>query len=73
MRTLAPVALRALEVFDQVPAGCVLHLQDDGAHEPHVHAGEWAVVDHTDVDVTPGELYLIGWPNCRRQSRTICK
>lgn len=63
--------MRALEIFSRVPPGCVLHLQDDGSHEPHVHTGEWAVVDPTDTNVVTGELYLIGWPRCPRQSKTI--
>ncbi|MEQ1755274.1 MAG: hypothetical protein ABL973_14210 [Micropepsaceae bacterium] len=57
-----PTDLRALDIFDRVPKDCVLHKQDDGAHEPHIHMGELAVIDPTQCDVIQGELYLIRFP-----------
>jgi hypothetical protein len=63
-----PTELRAPEIFDRIPKGCVLHEQDDGAHEPHIHAGELAVIDPTDREVIQGELYLIRFPRSGRQT-----
>jgi hypothetical protein len=51
--------IRALPILDEVPSGyCLFHI-DNARHEPHLHDGEWAVVDATDRTVVFGELYLI--------------
>lgn len=52
-------AIRALEMFDHVPPGHILHLQRSDMHAPHLRAGELAVVDATDRAIAWGELFLI--------------
>jgi len=53
--------LRALTMFDHIPAGCILQpvANDDSA--PHIRAGEFAVIDTTDTNPQHGEVYLIQW------------
>lgn len=48
-----------IQIFGCVPDGCILHLQNDGRHAPHLRGGEWAVVDTEDREVEFGDLYLI--------------
>ncbi|MFC7700929.1 hypothetical protein ACFQX9_30135 [Bradyrhizobium sp. GCM10028915] len=52
---------RALMVFDQVPASCILQLVGNSESAPHLRPGEFAVVDTSDTDPQHGELYLIRW------------
>jgi hypothetical protein len=51
--------LRALTLYDQIPNGCIVHLVKDNDCEPHLHAGEFAVVDTSDTDPQHGEAYLV--------------
>jgi hypothetical protein len=51
----------AVPMFDTVPNGCTLHQVKDGAHEPHILAGELAVVNLNDREFVDGELFLIGF------------
>lgn len=51
--------LRALMALDHVPAGSMLVPVVDDDSEPHLRAGEFAVVDLDDVEPQHGELYLI--------------
>jgi hypothetical protein len=53
--------LRALTVFDQIPAGCVLQPVTNDDSDPHLRAGEFAVIDTTDTAPQHGEVYLIRW------------
>jgi hypothetical protein len=53
--------LRALTVFDQIPAGCKVQPVGNEDSDPHLRAGEFAVVDMTDTDPQHGEVYLIRW------------
>jgi len=53
--------IRALTVFDHVPAGCILRLVTDDDSDPHLRAGEFAVIDTTDREPQHGELYEIRW------------
>lgn len=56
--TLQP-ELRALELFDVVPAGHFALLVRDDRFEPHLNPGELAIVDTTDEERVRGELYVI--------------
>ena len=51
--------LRALEVFDTVPPGCLVMQILDLSHDPHLRRGEWAVIDPTDREIAWGELYAL--------------
>jgi len=53
--------LRALTVFDQIPAGCRLQPVTNDDSDPHLRVGEFAVVDTTDTEPQNGEVYLIRW------------
>lgn len=57
--------IRALEVFARPPFNCILHHVRDTLHEPHIHDGEWAVIDPKDRRAQSGELFLIEWLNAR--------
>jgi hypothetical protein len=50
--------IRAFPIFDDVPSGHFVWCADD-RNEPHLHEGEWVVVDATDRSIAFGELYLI--------------
>jgi hypothetical protein len=51
--------LRALAVIEDVPPGCALVQMQGRRHEPHVHDGEWVVIDTTAREIAFGELHLI--------------
>lgn len=56
---------RALMVFCTLPAGCIAVPVTDSESEPHLHAGEFAIVDPHDLEPVSGELFLIRWMNGR--------
>lgn len=58
--------LRALPVYDQLPAGCIAHLVTDRHSMPHIRPGEFVVVDTNDRAVRHLETYLIQWQDGRR-------
>lgn len=64
-RALVPLSLesegkvRALQVYDAVPPGCVGILIRDASFSPHLQPGEIAIVDTTDKGRQPGELYAL--------------
>lgn len=53
--------LRSYIVYDEPPAGCIVFENRRRSVGPHVHTGEFAVVDPTDRDPIHGELFLIEW------------
>ncbi len=50
---------RALEVFDHPPVNCIAVLVANESFEPHLHIGEFCVVDTADKIPTYGELYAV--------------
>ena len=63
------MTIRALTMYDHVPAGCILQPVTDDDSAPHLRAGEFAIVDTTDTEPQHGEVYLVRfhkrgrWPN----------
>ena len=55
----AGTAHMAFPVYDMLPPGCCPWPIKDGACEPHIHAGEHAVIDTGDRAIVPGELFLV--------------
>jgi hypothetical protein len=53
--------LRALTMYDHIPAGCFLQPVTNDDSAPHIRAGEFAVIDTTDTVPQHGEVYLIRW------------
>ncbi|MFK8251759.1 hypothetical protein [Ancylobacter terrae] len=53
--------LRLLEEMPRIPPGCMTFLVQDEAFEPHLHRGEFAVVDLADHRPAPDEMFLIGY------------
>jgi hypothetical protein len=51
--------IRALTLLDVVPAGCFLYPVTNDDSAPHLHVGEFAIVDTTDTQPQHGELYLV--------------
>ncbi len=51
--------LRAFQIFDRIPTGCIVHREDSGKHEPHIHRDEWVLVECTDREIVLDELYLV--------------
>lgn len=51
--------IRALQLFERLPAGHMTFLVTEGGAEPHLRVGEYAVIDCTDRNPQHGELYLI--------------
>ncbi len=49
----------AFPVYDMLPPGYCPWPIKDGACEPHIHAGEHAVIDTGDRAIVPGELFLV--------------
>jgi hypothetical protein len=63
------MSIRALTMYDHVPAGCILRPVTDDDSAPHLLAGEFAIVDTTNTEPQHGEVYLVRfhrrgrWPN----------
>lgn len=53
--------LRALMMFDTLPAGCKAMLVTDDYCAPHIRAGEFVVLDTADTTPRNGEVYVIQW------------
>lgn len=53
--------LRALSMLSSVPPVCMTVEAVDEAFEPHLHRGEFAVVDMSDRRPDHGELFVIAW------------
>jgi hypothetical protein len=68
---IAMQAVRALTLFDTVPAGCVLHPVTDDDNAPHLRAGEFAIVDATDTEPQHGEVYLVRFHRRPRWPRQV--
>jgi len=68
---IIPQPLRALTMFDHVPAGCRLQLVVDDDSAPHLRVGEFAVIDTGDTDPQHGEVYLVRWSNGRKSIEQI--
>lgn len=60
-RQIATQGLRALPLYDDVPSGCVVKPVTTKDFEPHLRAGELAIVDTEDRDPIPGELFYVAW------------
>ena len=52
-------SFRALTLFEMLPPGHVALRVEDDASEPHLHRGEYAIVDTTDRDPVHGELFMV--------------
>jgi hypothetical protein len=63
--------LRALTVFDRLPAKHVTFLTSEDGAEPHLCKGEFAVVDTTDRDPQHGELYVIQYQGSERRRALV--
>ncbi|MDT2022837.1 hypothetical protein [Methylocella sp. CPCC 101449] len=63
--------LRALEVMDVVPAGCVGIPVRDHSFSPHLKPGEIAIVDTTDKSPAYGELFVLTFMSGRGPIRQI--
>lgn len=50
---------RALPIMQEVPPGHFMFQIERDCHEPHLHDGEWVVVDSNDRSITFGELYFV--------------
>ena len=59
--------LRALLIYDNLPAACVAHLIADDHSAPHLRPGEFAVVDTCDRQPARGELFVIRCNGGRQQ------
>lgn len=61
MNALVPMQpeLRALMLFDRVPAGCTTFLCTDRSSLPHVRPGEYVIIDPNDRKPRHGELFVI--------------
>jgi hypothetical protein len=65
------MTIRALTMFDHIPAGCVLHPVPDDDSAPHLRAGEFAIVDTTDTEPQHGEVYLVRFHRVGEEVRYI--
>jgi hypothetical protein len=63
--------LRALTVFDTLPAKHTTFLTTEDGAEPHLCKGEFAVVDATDRKPQHGELFVIQNQGSERRRRLI--
>ncbi|MBN8998868.1 MAG: hypothetical protein J0H54_05580 [Rhizobiales bacterium] len=59
--------LRALLPFSEIPAGHLTVLVRDRRFWPHLHQGEFAVVDMSDREPEHRELFVIAYSDSRLQ------
>ena len=55
--------LRALDILDVVPSGCMAVRDLNGLCEPHIKIGEFAIADTNDRRPQHGEIFLLRWSN----------
>ena len=53
--------LRALEIFTEIPPGCIAFPVKDNSSAPHLKCGEFAVCDTNDREPQHGEVFLVQW------------
>lgn len=53
--------MRALMILPSIPPGHLTYLVQDNAFHPHLREGEFAVVDLSDHQPAPGELFVIAY------------
>ncbi|WP_294211343.1 hypothetical protein [uncultured Sphingomonas sp.] len=53
--------LRAFIVYDHVPASFAAYPVKDDANAPYLCAGDVAIIDPSDREPAPGELFVIDW------------
>lgn len=53
--------MRALMILPSIPPGHLTYLVKDNAFFPHLREGEFAVVDLSDHQPAPGELFVIAY------------
>lgn len=53
--------LRSFIVYDRVPAGHAAYPITDDRNAPHLHMGDFAIIDPSDTDPCEGELFLMEW------------
>jgi hypothetical protein len=62
---------RALTLFDSLTSGLRTFQIENDDTEPHLHVGEYAVIDPTDREIQNGELYLIQMMRGDRRIREV--
>lgn len=60
-------------MLSTVPEGCRLHLVTDDWCEPHVHLGEFAIIDPNDREPVFGEPYLLQMQSGPRRIWRVCE
>lgn len=68
--SIATTELRALLVYNTLPAGCIAKPVTDNHLAPHLREGEFAIVDTTDCDPIHGELFFAAWAGSRNSDGT---
>lgn len=59
--------LRAYIILPRLPEGCASSIVPDDRAEPHLHAGDVAVIDPDDRTPDHGDLFLVQWTDGRQQ------
>jgi hypothetical protein len=65
------MTIRALTMYNHIPAGCILQPVADNDSAPHLRAGEFAIVDTTDTEPQHGEVYLVRFHRRSRWPRQV--
>lgn len=70
-----PQQHNTLNVYRELPPGCVPFLVQDEYSMPFIRPGECVVVDTTDTTPRVGDIYVIQWDNTLRGEvrRDICQ
>ena len=63
--------IRALTIFDRLPAKHVTFLTSEDGAEPHLCKGEFAVIDTTDREPQHGELFAIQYQGFERRRALV--
>lgn len=68
--------MRALMILPSIPPGHLTYLVKDNAFYPHLREGEFAVVDLSDRQPAPGELFVIAYESAfalHRKAYHLCQ
>lgn len=57
--------IRALDLFDHLPVGCIAVPIEDVFSSPHLKPGELAIIDTGDCSPAHGEVYGVRWGDGR--------
>jgi hypothetical protein len=63
--------LRSFIVYDDVPPRMTAFPITDDLNEPHLHTGDWVIVDPSDTEPSHGEIFIVEWKTAPGRPRPM--